>query len=137
MSFRTATSCCSGSTFKGTMKRFSLLIAILLLTLMFCSCGSPKDLVEMTAESRGGLSVTIWEDRVYVPFCVISKRDCGELIGFRDGDEEDTVYAYLDYSPEEWLVSAWKYDGGAILLKEESVTDIPKGLVQEYFYDEE
>ena len=118
------------------MKRFSFLIAILLLTLTFCSCGSPKDLVEMTTESRGGLSVTIWEDRVYVPFCVISKRDCGELIGFCDGDEDDTVYAYLDYPPEEWLVSAWKYDSGAMLLKEESVTDIPDGLVQEYFYND-
>lgn len=117
------------------MKKLALLIAFILLTLVLCSCGEPKDLVEMTSESRGGLSLTIWEDRVYVPFCVISKRDCGDLIGFRDGDEEDTVYAYLDYPPEEWLVSAWKYDSGAILLKEESVTDIPEGLVQEYYYD--
>lgn len=118
------------------MKKLALLITALLLMLILCSCDSPKDLVEMTTESRGGLSVTIWEDRVYVPFCVISKRDCGELLGFCDGDEDDTVYAYLDYPPEEWLVSAWKYDSGAMLLKEESVTDIPDGLVQEYSYDD-
>ena len=90
----------------------------------------------MTSESRGGLSVTLWEDRVYVPFCVVSKRECGELIGYRDGDEDDEIYAYLDYSTNEWLVNAAKFDGGAMLLKEENVTDIPKGLVQEYYYDE-
>lgn len=119
------------------MKKIALFVVILLLTLVLCSCGETKELIEMTTDSRGGLSVTIWEDRVYVPFCAISKRDCGELIGFRDGDKEDTVYAYLDYSTDEWLVSAWKYDSGAMLLKEESVTEIPEGLIQEYYYAEE
>ena len=118
------------------MKKLALLIALIMLALILCSCGEPKDLVDMRGEGRGGLYLTFWEDRVYVPFCVISKRDCGEQIGFRDGDENDMIYSYLDYPVEEWLVSAWKYDGGAMLLKEESVTDIPVGLVQEYYYDD-
>ena len=118
------------------MKKLVLLLMFILLTLFLCSCGTVKDLVEMTTESRGGAYVTVWDDRVYVPFCVVSKSECGDLIGFRNGDSEDTVYAYLDYPPEEWLVSAWKYDGGAMLLKEESVTDIPDGLEQEYYYDD-
>ena len=117
------------------MKKITLLLLTVLLMLNFCSCGDPKDLVEMTAESSGDAYVTVWEDRVYFPFCVVSKRDCGELIGFCNGDEDDTIYAYLDYPPEQWLVSATKFDGGAMLLKEVSVTDIPDGLVQEYCYD--
>lgn len=46
--------------------------------------------------------------------------------------ETQTTGSARDHPPEEWLVSWLPMDGGAILLKEQSVTDIPDGLEQEY-----
>ena len=36
------------------------------------------------------------------------------------------------YSSDEWIASWLPMDGGVILLKEQSVTDIPEGLEPEY-----
>lgn len=76
----------------------------------------------------------IWEDRSYVPFCVVSKKDMGEQIGYCNGDRDDRISEYTGYPPEEWLVSWLTTDGGAILLREKSVTVIPDGLTDEYGY---
>lgn len=101
---------------------------------MFLSaCGGPKgQLVDMESAIINDLRCVIWENRTYVPFCVVSKGDRGEQIGYVDGDEDDRISTYQDYSSEEWLVSWMPMDGGALLLKEESVTDIPEGLEAEY-----
>ena len=67
-----------------------------------------------------------------MPFCVVSKNDRGKQIGYVDGDTDDRISEYKGYSPEEWLVSWLPMDGGAILLKEQGVADIPDGLEAEY-----
>lgn len=114
------------------MKKIAALF--LLLAFLLTACGQRRELVDMTSVIvEGKWRAVVWEDRTYEPFCVVSKNDRGEQIGYVDGDTDDRVSAYKDYPPEEWLVSWLPMDGGAMLLKEQGVTDIPEGLEQEYY----
>lgn len=67
-----------------------------------------------------------------MPFCVVSKNDCGAQIGYINGDKDDRICQYKDYSTKEWLANYLTVDGGAILLKEINVVNIPDGLESEY-----
>ena len=112
-------------------KRAWLALA-LLGALLLASCAEQTKLVDMSETSIGGYRAVVWEERTYMPFAVVSKNDRGEQIGYVNGDKDERISAYLGYSPQEWLVSWMPMDGGAMLLKEVSVTDIPDGLEQEY-----
>lgn len=94
--------------------------------------GSPGEMPSLETKKIGGAQAVLWEGRTYVPFCVVSKADCGEQIGCLNGDEDDRISAYKGYPPEQWLVSWLPMDGGAILLKEITVDQIPDGLEDEY-----
>ena len=114
-----------------------LLAAVLCLIIM-AGCGW-RDKAEEAAPLRnytrrdlGEVSALVYARREYIPFCVVSKADRGMLLGYVDGDRDDQVHAYLDLPPEQWIVSSLTMDGGAILMKERSVTDIPEGLTAEY-----
>lgn len=107
-------------------------IFILLALSILCSCTEQSELVDMKSGSLDGKRIIFWEDRTYIPFCVVSKNDRRKQIGYVDGDTNDRVSAYKNYPPEEWLVTWLPTDGGAMLMKEISVTDIPDGLEQEY-----
>ena len=109
-----------------------LIISCLLLTTLSACSGPQRDLVDMASTSIDGKKAIVWEDRAYVIFCVVSKKDCGEQIGYVDGDTDDRISEYKGYSTEEWLVNWLSMDGGAMLLKEQSVVDIPDGLEAEY-----
>ena len=114
------------------MKKLVLTVLVLC-SLLLVSCGSSgRELIDMRCEAVGGHIEVTWDDRTYVPFCVVSKKDIGEQIGYCNGDRDDRISTYKDYLPEEWLVSWIPQDGGAMLLKEKSVTDIPDGLMDEY-----
>ena len=104
----------------------------MVMTISLFGCSAKTDLIDMESGDYDGRRAILWEGRTYIPFCVVTKRDCGEQIGYVNGDTDDRISAYRDYPPEEWLVSWLPTDGGAMLLKELSVTDIPDGLVQEY-----
>ena len=118
------------------MKKLFVGLAALLLAVITSACGIKSDLIDMSSRivDTGVTEVraVVWEDRVYVPFCAVSKSDCGEQIGYVDGDEDARISEYKGYPAEEWLVSWIPTDGGAMLLKEESVTEIPDGLEAEY-----
>lgn len=116
------------------MKRiFALLIISCLLISTLSACGGQqRELVDMTSTSVDGKYAVVWEDRTYMPFCVVTKKDCGERIGYVDGDTDNRISEYKDYSTEEWLVSWMPMDGGAMLLKEQNVVNIPNGLEAEY-----
>lgn len=115
----------------GKMKKKIILVFVMVLLLAACG-GQQRDLVDMASVIMDGKRVVVWEGRTYVPFCVISKNDRGEQIGYVDGDMDDRISEYKDYSSEEWLVGWMPMDGGAMLLKEQSVVDIPDGLEAEY-----
>ena len=114
------------------MKRFLTPVLAFLLILLAACAGQPRDLVNMRSASADGKRIVLWENRIDVPFCVVSKNDRGKQIGYVDGDTDDRVSEYKGYSPEEWLVSWLPMDGGAMLLKERGVADIPDGLEAEY-----
>lgn len=75
-----------------------------------------------------------WKNRVYAPFCVVSKGERGMFLSVSSGG---WISAWRDYPPEDWLVSWIPQDGGAMLYKELTVTDIPEGLEAEYDWWEE
>lgn len=114
------------------MKKFFIVVFCLVLTILSGCSGQQRELTDMESISIDGKMAVIWEDRTYTPFCVVSKRDCGEQIGYLNGDTDDRISEYKGYSDEEWLVSWMPTDGGAMLLKEERVVDIPEGLEAEY-----
>ena len=115
------------------MKKILAFITVFIMILSLVACGGQKrDLVDMTSTIIDEKRAIVWEGRTYMPFCVVSKKDCGEQIGYVDGDTDDRISEYKGYSSDEWLVSWMPMDGGAMLLKEQSIVDIPDGLEAEY-----
>lgn len=112
--------------------RMAAAISMVCVALLLSACGEQRELHNMGAGIVDDKRAVLWEGRVYIPFCVVSKSDCGEWIGYVNGDTDDRISEYRDYPAEEWIVSWMPMDGGAMLLKEESVTDIPDGLEAEY-----
>lgn len=112
-------------------KRFRWIMVLCCLALL-SACGEQQELADMKSLIIDDKRAVIWEERVYIPFCVVSKSDCGALIGYVDGDTDDRISEFKGFLPEEWVVGWMPMDGGAILMKEENVVDIPDGLVQEY-----
>lgn len=111
---------------------YLLAVCLLLLPLSACS-EQQSDLADMESVvveniGRG----VVWNGKTYAPFCVVSKNDRGKQIGYVDGDTDDRISEYKGYSTDEWLVSWMPMDGGAMLLKEQGVVDIPNGLEAEY-----
>lgn len=106
-----------------------------LIAIMLCACGKNTGLIDMgTAEGDGYMAI-IWENRTYIPFCVVSKNDCGTQIGYLDGETDNRVCEYKDYPTDEWIATYLTVDGGAMLFKEVNVTNIPDGLESEYEWD--
>lgn len=113
------------------MKRMrSILLAAAMIALL-CAC-SKQELANMTAEVQDDHAVIVWEDKVYVPYCVVSKTECGEQIGVIEGSKDNEIYAYKDYSVDEWIVDLYTIDHIAMLMRETDTTDIPDGLESEY-----
>ncbi len=73
-----------------------------------------------------------WDGRTYVPFCAVSKEDCGTQIGYLDGETDNRVCQYKNYPTDGWIASYLTVDCGAMLFKEISVTEIPDNLHSEY-----
>ena len=113
------------------MKRtyFILLIAAMIFSL--CAC-SKQELANMTTEVYDDYTAIIWRDKTYVPYCVISKTECGEQIGVIDDSKDDKIYEYKGYSVDEWIIDLYTVDNIAMLMKEIDVIDIPDGLKSEY-----
>lgn len=114
------------------MKKIITFVMTFVMAFSLAACGEQRELIDMKSTIIDDQRGVVWEDRTYMPFCVVSKNVCGEQIGYVDGDKDDRISEYKGYSTDEWLVSWLPMDGGAILLKEEGVVDIPNGLEAEY-----
>lgn len=112
------------------MKKMLSVLIVIITVSSLCSC-SKQDLADMTTLATDEYTVIVWEDRNYVPYCAISKSDCGQQIGIVDGDKDDRVYEYKGYSSDEWIINYYVMDS-AMLCREVNVTDIPDGLQSEY-----
>ena len=120
------------------MKKIRAWVFAVLMAVVLCACGEEQEqeLADISTVEGEGYVAIIWEERTYVPFCVVSKNDCGALIGYRDGDTSDRVCEYKDYPSNEWIANYLTVDGGAMLYKEINVTDIPDGLQSEYEWND-
>lgn len=88
----------------------------------------------MTAQDNKEYVSILWEDRIYVPFCAVDNADKRNQIGIVNGDKNDQVFEYKDYSPDDWLISFYKSGemDGSMLMKEINVTAIPDNLTSDY-----
>lgn len=114
------------------MKKICIFGFAVFMAIVLCACGEKQNLINMSTIEGSDYTAIVWEDRTYVPFCVISKSDCGAQIGYVNGDTDDRVCEYGDYPVAEWIANYLTVDGGAMLYKEINVTDIPDGLQSEY-----
>ncbi len=108
----------------------------ILTAVVLCACGGGQDLADISTAEGDGYMAIIWEERTYVPFCAVSRSDCGTLIGYVNGDTGDRVCEYKDYPSNEWIANYLTVDGGALLYKEVNVTNIPDGLQPEYEWND-
>lgn len=113
------------------MKRLLSIVLSIFVIAALCSC-SGRELADMTTVVNDDYAAIVWEDKTYVPYCAVSKSDRGEQIGIVDGDKDDRVYEYKGYPADEWIINSLVMDGGAMLCREITVTDIPEGLESEY-----
>lgn len=113
------------------MKRIGSLLTALFLLVALCACEA-QELVDMKTKENEEYLAIVWEERIYVPFAVVSKGDCGRQIGYLNGDRNNRVCEWKGHRAEEWLVNYLTMDGGAMLFKEQSVTNLPQGLESEY-----
>ncbi|MCM1224207.1 MAG: hypothetical protein NC548_58120 [Lachnospiraceae bacterium] len=105
---------------------------ICIIIVLVCACGKNSDYIDMNTAEGDGYMAILWEDRTYVPFCAVSKKDCGAQIGCLYGETDHRICEYKNYPAEKWIAYDLTVDGGAMLFKEINVTDIPDGLESEY-----
>ena len=102
-----------------------------------CACAQQvleDDLENMTSVSGDEYLAIAWNENTYVPYCAISKNECGKQIGIVDGDEDNRVYEYNGYSTDEWIIHMYVSGlmDSPMLFREINVADIPEGLQSEY-----
>lgn len=113
-------------------KRMRIILTVLAAFAFLLSGCSSKNLENMTTGVQENYATVIWGNRTYVPYgplCAYGKQ--GAQIGYIDGDTGYKVFEIEGYSDKEWIVTALPHDP-AMLYKEESVTEIPKGWSSEY-----
>ena len=76
-------------------------LSIFVVSFMLLLCACSDDLINMTSSDNGEVLSIIWEDRIYQPFCVVSKNDCGKKIGYLDNNKDNVISIYKDLSQEE------------------------------------
>jgi hypothetical protein len=118
------------------MKRIISVLLVVIAILSFCGC-SGQELANMGTENNGDYQAIIWDGKTYVPYCAISKKDCGKQIGIVDGDNKDKVYEYNGYSTDEWIANMYVSGlmDAPMLYREINVTVIPNGLKSEYSWN--
>lgn len=116
------------------MKRTLSILLAFVMILLLCACNE-KDLADMTVKVNEDYASIVWDNKTYVPYCAISMSDLSEQIGIVDGDEDNRVYRYKEYSADEWIINSYVKDNSAMLYKEMDVTDIPDGLQSEYYWN--
>lgn len=101
---------------------------------IFCACESAEQ-IKLTTQNTGDYTAIIWEERTYVPFCAVSAKERGEVIGLIDGEENHVAFEYAGYPAESWLIDGFvegAYVFDTVLYREMSVTVIPEGISSEY-----
>lgn len=118
------------------MKKKIPFVILLILIVSLCACAKQEkqNLANMTTSIGNGYTAISWENRTYVPYCVVEKNRCGKQIGIVNGDKEDKVFEYKGYSTDEWITNMYVSGlmDNPMLYREIGVTNIPAGLESEY-----
>lgn len=117
------------------MKKLIYFISLCLMVIILSACMNRSNQLEnMTTQESNDYVSIIWGDRVYVPFCAIDNSERGAQIGIVDGDKNDQVYEYKNYSTEDWIISFYKSGemDSSMLMKEINVKEIPDNLQSDY-----
>ena len=117
------------------MKKLIYFISLCLMVIILSACMNRSNQLEnMTTQESNDYVSIIWEDRIYVPFCAIDNSERGAQIGIVDGDKNDQVYEYKNYSTEDWIISFYKSGemDSSMLMKEINVKEIPDNLQSDY-----
>ena len=79
-----------------------------------------------------------YDDKTYVPFSAVDNSDMGEQLGIVNGDKKDRIYEFNGHSSDEWIIELYESGemDGAMLLREENVTDFPEGMESEYEWNQ-
>lgn len=112
------------------MCRMILGVISVLLINVPCAC-SGQALVYMERVDGDDYASIIWDERTYIPYCAISRSECGVQIGIVDHDKDDKVYEFKGYPSDEWIINAYIMDS-AMLCREANTVAIPEGLESEY-----
>lgn len=117
-----------------------MLIALISTMIILSACGiekKPKNLQEYTSGANNDYTYITIDKKVFVPFGAVDNTDRGDWIGIVDGDENNRIYDYKGYSPDEWVISF--YNSGemdsSMLMKEQNITEYPDGLTSEYHWN--
>ncbi len=98
------------------MKKIRVWGFVIFMAAVLCACGEKQELIDMSTIENSDYTAIVWEDRTYVPFCVIPKSDCGAQIGYANGDKDDRVCEYGGYCQcRGWksTPAAGRYTAGA------------------------
>ncbi|MGI6562995.1 MAG: hypothetical protein ACOX3Q_10585 [Clostridia bacterium] len=106
------------------MKKFALLLVIVMLTVLFSSCS--KEYMEFEELNDG--SKLKYGNTVYVFYGALPKASLkGKQIGIIGGDKKHKVFEVKGYSSDEWIIEYYDVIMSVYsLYKAESVTDIPE-----------
>ena len=117
------------------MKKLIYFISIFSMSIMLSACSdNNKQLENMSTKETNDYVSIIWEDRTYVPFCVIDNNKRGRKIGIVNKDKNDQVYEFKGYSTDDWIISFYKSGemDNSMLMKEVNVKQIPDNLESDY-----
>ncbi|SCZ80824.1 hypothetical protein [Pseudobutyrivibrio xylanivorans] len=118
------------------MKKFKTLVlfATLGICLAACEKNTNDDLLSYTTSEAEGFQTLQIDDKVFVPFTLVTPADCGNQIGIAGNDSKDKIYEYKDFSSNEWIIEY--YESGEMdvpmLYREQNVDDIPDGISSDY-----
>lgn len=118
------------------MKKYFFNIIIMAM-LVLSACGTekkPDKLQTYTSGTNDDYAYITIDDKVFVPFVAVDNADRGNWIGIVDGDENNRIYEYKDYSSNEWIISFYNSGemDGSMLMREQSVKKYPDNLTSEY-----
>ncbi len=102
--------------------------------------GVPLPEEEIHAVEYEEYAALTWQGRLYVPYCPVEKDALGRRIGGSanaNGDLQEDYYTYQGYSEREWIIACPRSGlmDAPMLYREQSVWDIPEGLVSEYAWN--
>lgn len=125
--------------------RISISIALSWVSMTLLSgCGQkitlPDHPIVFESRSNENYIETIWEERVYVPYCSGGLDKIGNCLGYieENGEIQEYIFELEGELVEEWLVGIVDSGGcnTGMILREINTEDIPQGFESDYIWNQ-